>query len=180
MVANALYYTDIPQSPCERIRSKYLLDNAAYCFMLAFREKWRKIILKIGWTYPSQKGTIKCFSHVLEETINLLKTSADEFNSPKAYGNVIIEAKRKGLSKADLYLLAHGIEEALSKFHITTVPPPLYETKYQIDEKYLEEKLTFYRNQHAKQADVDSIRCIYALRKGLQPRNICKEGNVSN
>jgi len=176
MVANALYYTDIPQQSLRAYKNLNIyLDTPLIVSLLGLSgEMKEKSTQKLVELIHLQKGTIKCFSHVLEETINLLKTSADEFNSPTAYGNVIIEAKRKGLSKADLYLLAHGIEEALSKFHITPVPSPLYETKYQIDEKYLEEKLSFYRNQHAKRVDVDSIRCIYALRNGLQPRNICK------
>jgi hypothetical protein len=176
MVANALYYTDIPQQSLRAYKNLNIyLDTPLIVSLLGLSgEMKEKSTQKLVKLIHLQKGTIKCFSHVLEETINLLKTSADEFNSPTAYGNVIIEAKRKGLTKADLYLLAQGIEEALSKFHITTVPSSLYETKYQIDEKYLEEKLSFYRNQHAKQVDVDSIRCIYALRKGLQPRNICK------
>ena len=112
------------------------------------------------------KGKICCFSHTLEETRLVIKSSAENLNLSTGYGGVVEYAKEYSLTKSDLLIIADTIEDTLKEAGIKVVQTPPYTPDHQINEAELEKRLDFYRNQRAKENDINAIRSIFVLRGG--------------
>lgn len=121
------------------------------------------------------EGKVCCFSHTVQETENAITISSSYIDSDKGRGNIVLEAKNQGKTKADLLLIAEKIPELLQQSGIEEIPTPPYKKDFQIDEnifeKALNEEIRYYSKNAAKY-DINSVRSIYALREGKSPKSI--------
>ena len=81
----------------------------------------------------------------------------------------MVEARRRGTTRSDLLVLAGQIDDKLKDARIDVLSTPRYIKDFQIDEtafeKVLGDERVSYRNPHAKERDINSVRSIYVLRK---------------
>ena len=121
------------------------------------------------------KGTIACFSHTLDELVNVIRNSSEFIDSPKGYGSIVYESRKAQRTKSDLLLLAEQAESLLKDGNIVIKSTPAYMSKFQIDETkfadFLDDEISNY-NPKAKEHDINSVRSIYVLRSGACPHSI--------
>ena len=126
-------------------------------------------------------GRCVTFSHLLIELEDVLRGAAANIDRPEGRGRVVLEARRQGVTPSDLLLLASNLNGQLQKLDIAIEATPRYTTRYQVDEDLLgnliDAKIS-YRNPHARTNDINSVRSIYALRRGLDPVAIEKSRAV--
>lgn len=118
------------------------------------------------------RGRIAVFDHTIEELKNILVAVELNMESPSAEGRVIREVRNAGIKKSDIILIREQIDDRLKKFGINIVPTPPYKINFQISEQELQDAVEdeiIYRNPNALKYDINSIRSIYVLRKGLVP-----------
>ena len=122
------------------------------------------------------KGTIACFSHTLNETVNAIEKSSDFIDSPRGRGSIVYEARKSDKTKSDLLLLAAKAEELILRGEIKIERTPDYKPSLQIDEDafsdVLDDEVSYYYNPRAKDFDINSVRSIYVLRSGSYPHTI--------
>ena len=130
------------------------------------------------------KGQCAIFDHTFEETKSVIDADERNLDNPAARGRVIEEMRRRGTTKSDLQLLSGRLEEILARKGISKRRTPRYErnTAFQIDEELLaashkKTKLT-YMNPRAIEYDINSVRSIYALRRGKMPSRLEDAGVV--
>ena len=126
------------------------------------------------------KGRVATFSHLRDELVGVLRGAAENLDDFRyGRGGIVVEARRSGTTKSDLLLLADDVEERLSRLGIEVKPTPRYAAQFQIDERAFESVLgdeVLYGNDRARISDVNSVRSIYAIRRGTSARSIerCK------
>ena len=121
------------------------------------------------------KGTIVCFSHTMDELVNVIRNTSDYIDSPTGRGSIVYESRKAQRTKSDLLLLAEKAESLLEDGNIVIKSTPAYGSKFQIDETkfadFLEDEISYY-NPKAKDHDINSVRSIYELRSGAHPHSI--------
>ena len=121
------------------------------------------------------EGTIACFSHTLDELVNVIRNSSEYIDSPKGRGSIVYESRKAQRTKSDLLLLAEKAESHLEDGNIVIKSTPVYKSIFQIDETkfadFLEDEVNYY-NPKAKDHDINSVRSIYVLRSGAYPHSI--------
>jgi len=121
------------------------------------------------------KARLAIFEHTASELETVLNTSAENIENPKAIGRVVREMRRLGLKKGDIILKVSKYEEELKEYGIRVVNTPEYRGSLQIDEAALESEIgnhLSYRNERAREFDINSVRSIYSIRKGAAPRRL--------
>ena len=118
-------------------------------------------------------GKTAVFSHSKQEVENVLHGTAN--NLYHGYGKMFAEVKRKRMSKSDLLYIAAQVDEIFSKVKIELINTPPYEARFQINEpvlgEFLDREVQYYKKQ-AQEYDINSVRSIYALRRGSRPTTI--------
>jgi len=113
-------------------------------------------------------GKLCCFTHTVDEIKHVITSASRFIDQDEGNSGIVIEARRKGLEPADLIFYAESIEEKILNLGLEIVPSPGYIKDFQIDEKVFGEYLgrfIAYKNKNAKNIDINSIRCIFAIRK---------------
>lgn len=126
-------------------------------------------------------GSIACFSHTLDELINVIQNSSTFIDSTDGRGSIVYEARKAKRTKSDLLLLASNAKELLEAGKIIIKPTPPYISKFQIDETIFADALkdeVSYLNSKAKDNDINSVRSIYVLRSGSCPYTVEKSNAV--
>ena len=112
-------------------------------------------------------GKIVAFSHSREELQRVLQGAANYLETSSGRGTIIKEARRRGVTRSDLLLLAESIDDKLSEAGIEMEATPRYIEQFQIDEtafeQVLEDEVSYY-NPKAKVYDINSVRSIYVIR----------------
>ena len=115
-------------------------------------------------------GEIVVFTHTRDELVSVIRGAADQLASARPMrGEIVLEARRGGLSRSDLLLVAEEVGEHLSKLGVRVERTPAYTRRFQIDEHRFERVLdeqVRYMNPQARLHDINSVRSIYALRRG--------------
>ena len=118
------------------------------------------------------KGTLAVFRHTLEEIKGVIRFTADHLEDPRMTNRILREARNSGTSLSDLILCHDQLDERLSLHNIRIIENPPYDKSFQIDEiafkSVLEDEIRYF-SQHALSHDVNSVRGIYVIRKGLEP-----------
>ena len=118
-------------------------------------------------------GKTAMFSHSRREVETVLRGTAN--NLSHGYGQMVVEAHRQGMSKADLLDIAAQSGEIFDSEGIKLVRTPPSATKFQIDEpelgQFLDQEVQNYKRR-AQAYDINSVRSIYVLRKGSHPTAI--------
>src|SRR5690554_199481 len=121
------------------------------------------------------KGKVVFFEHTGAELESVLRASADNIENSKATGRVVREMRGLGLRKGDIILKISGYEEELKKYGVTVRRTPEYKSDLQIDEAALDSEISryvSYKHPRARDYDINSIRSIFVLRRGLAPRRL--------
>jgi hypothetical protein len=121
------------------------------------------------------RGRIVIFDHTADEIESVLHGAANNLEDPNATGRVVRELRHAGLKKGDITLKMSRYQDELREFGIQVQKTPNYEAEFQIDEAGLESKIrehVNYKLQKALNYDVNSIRSIFAIRKGSTPRRL--------
>jgi hypothetical protein len=122
------------------------------------------------------KAIVAVFDHTVGEIQRVLQSCEANIDNPKAGNWRMITAMRKsGIKVSDIAMLRGTLAKNLTSFDIVQHDNPPYLEKYQIDEGVLQKALDEdigYLNPRALQDDVNSVRSIYALRKGNRPLHL--------
>ena len=122
------------------------------------------------------KGTVAYLGHTLEEATKVIQFAIDSYDQPEYHNRIIDQCRREGKGKSDIILVQNKAEDILADFGLERHSTPKEMVDYMvIDESELEiavkDEIT-YMNPRALYYDIDSIRSIYALRKGKKPRRL--------
>lgn len=176
MLANALLCPDL-QSVSKVYRKVTLyFDTPLLLQYLGLEGDAKKqVIEELIELINNLKGTIACFSHTLDELVNVIRNSSEFIDSPKGRGSIVYEARKAQRTKSDLLLLAEQAESLLEVGNIVIKSTPGYKSKFQIDETkfadFLDDEINYY-NPKARENDINSVRSIYVLRSGARPHSI--------
>lgn len=127
------------------------------------------------------RGKVAYFEHTAAELESVLKASADNIENSRATGRVVREMRRLGLRKGDITLKTSGYERELQEYGVTVKRTPEYQTELQIDEATLEKEIgkhINYKHSRAREYDINSIRSVFVLRRGMVPRRLEDCGSV--
>lgn len=168
MLANALLCPDLQNAPRSYNGVTFYLDTPLLIHILGCDGPARndaiselvELLLKLG-------GRVATFSHLRDEAASVIRSVSSDLDSSSPQNQIIIEARKKGMKRADLLLLAEGIDDHLGKVGIEIISTPPSIPDFQIDEQQFGESLdnrVSYRNPNAKMRDIRSVRSIYVLR----------------
>ncbi len=174
MCANALLCPDLKDAPQTYEKVTFYLDTPLLIPLTGMNgtasktavEELLVLLHKLG-------GKTAVFSHSKKEVESVLHGAAN--NLYYGYGQMVVEAKRRRMSKSDLLDIAAQIDETFGKAEIELVQTPWHEAKFQISEvklgQFLDREVQNYRKR-AQEYDINSVRSIYALRRGSHPATI--------
>ena len=176
MLANALLCPDL-KSVKNYKRTTFYMDTPLLVQLLGLEGINRRTAIEELLQLLTQLGgRIAVFSHTREELGRVLDGSAAKIDAMDGRGRIIEEARRSGMTRSDLLLLAGKVDDLLGEFGVEMRMTPGYtEDKYQIDESRFEGILddgVLYYNPRAREYDVNSVRSVYVLRRGASPTAI--------
>jgi len=186
MLANALLCPDLQNAPKTFKGVTFYLDTPLLILRLGLEGEPKQIAIEALVRLLHHLGaTVAAFSHSRDELEHVVKGAADHLEAPNRRGAIVMVARQNGTTKSDLILLAGQIDDRLAEAKIEVKRTPRYIDDFQIDEETFEEFLDdeiSYLNPRAREYDVNSVRSIYALRKGKSPRNVetCRAVLVSS
>lgn len=123
-------------------------------------------------------GQIAYFAHTRDELVTAIRGSADFVDSPRGRGTIVDEARRAGKTRSDLLLVAQTAPDTLASMRIQVKATPPYDPKtykFEISEAIFTEVLSDevnYHNPRARDHDIQSVRSVYILRRGILPFSI--------
>ncbi len=178
MLANALLCPDLEHISSTYRNVTFYFDSPLLLHILGLEGKAKEsasheliVLLK------RLEGSVAAFAHSCQETQSVVRAVVTNWNTPRARGLIVNEARKQGVTKSDLLLLAETIEERLNEAGIVVENTPRYVEAFQIDETLFEQALDdefSYRNPRARDYDINSVRSIYALRKSKPAPSIEK------
>jgi hypothetical protein len=121
------------------------------------------------------RGTVAVFEHTFLEVDGVIRSAESRYSDSESRGRVILEAKRAGRTASDLTLSRARLESTLLERGIGKTPRPQHDAPFQVDEETLEKELREgigYLYDGAARHDVESIRSVYALRRGRAPARL--------
>ena len=172
MLANALTCPDLESAPRSYRRLTFYLDTPLLIRYLGLEDGARKDAVRdLVDLLRRLNGKVAAFAHTVDEVRSVVRSSAQYLGGPESRpSSITMEAKKRGTSRSDLLMVASTVEERLEQLGVQLRATPVYGRKFQIDElafeAILDQKLS-YANQRAKEYDVNSVRSIFALRKGV-------------
>src|SRR5262249_26898066 len=120
-------------------------------------------------------GSLAVFEHTLDEIRGVLLFATRHFDDPSIETRILREIRSAGVALSDLIVCMDQLRERLAAKRIRAVSTPSYERPLQIDEvtfrSALEDEIR-YHGDHALQYDINSVRSIYVLRRGVEPARL--------
>lgn len=120
-------------------------------------------------------GSLATLAHSREELENVVRGAAEYLTSSDGRGRIVLEARKRGTRRSDLLLLAEKMDRVISELGLTDEETPGFTRQYQIDEEKfgtLLDEFVRYNNPKARLRDIESVRSVYALRRGRVARSI--------
>ena len=120
-------------------------------------------------------GRCMIFSHTFDEIKRVLHACERNLDRTRSFGGVIVNLRRLGFTRSDLRLLQERLPRELSSLGVWVRGTPPHLLEFQIDEEALQatiEEDIRYLNPRAILDDIDSIRAVFTLRRGLAPRRL--------
>lgn len=187
MLANALTCPDLDLSKKSYAGVSFYLDTPLLVQALGLEgEAKGRALLELLSAIQNLGGEVYYFSHTFNELEKVISGAAEHIDSQIGRGSIVFEARKTGQSRADLLLQLETARESLDDLGLKHKPTPTYNEKYQIDENKLDsiiDRFVSYRNNtNAKSYDINSVRSIFALRKGNRPNRIdnCRALMITN
>lgn len=182
MLANALLCPGLESAPKTYKNVRFFFDTPLLTKLLGLEgDDRRNAAAELARTIRALGGKTVLFSHTREELARVISASADYIESEHGRGAIVMEARRSGRTKSDLLLLAKGLDEVLETESLIVVSTPRYDRGHQIDEEIFDQSLqseVMYGNDRAREYDINSVRSIYALRRGACPSSVEKSRAV--
>lgn len=176
MLANALICSDLQSLPSQFKGVYFFFDTPIIVDLLEINGEYRKAVSKeLLELLKNLRGTPAIFSHTAQEVHGVLRALQTQIDNPSNHSQVVDELRARGISAIDIALKIGGLNQSYLSWGIVQRDTPQYEPVFQIDEKLLEEALDHeirYLNPKALLYDINSIRSIYALRKGKAPTRL--------
>ena len=179
MLANALLCPDLQNAPATYRNVIFYLDTPLLVKRLGLEDKLKEeaisalidLLIKLG-------GRVAAFSHSCDELQRVVRGAADYLDTHEGRGAIVLEAKKRGTTRADLLLFADSIEDKLEQVGIKVEPTPPYKKDFQINEELFEQMLekeeSHRHNPEGKRFDINSARSIYVLRGGRLVQSVEK------
>lgn len=178
MLANALVRSDLSHTPSDYKRVEFFFDTPLLIQAIGAEGVVKKsATIELINTLLKLQGRLRYFSHTFDELKQVLLVSADKINASDARSSIVFEARKNGMTRSDLILLAETCSQKLSSLGLEEVATPRHINEHQIDEDAFQELLDHevsYMNPRAELYDINSLRSIYAIRKGRPVRSIEK------
>jgi len=176
MLSNALTCSDLESIPRKFNGVTFYLDTPLVLQIFGLEgAPLQQAATELVELVRNLKGTFAVFEHTAEEVHRVLEGAERHLDDPNAKGLVITEMRRAGKTASDLALTRAHLGDLYSKHEISKRNTPAYIAQFQIDEQILhralEEEIT-YGSERAVDYDVNSIRSIYALRRGIRPARL--------
>jgi|GEM_PF-552924 len=173
MLANALLAPDLRNTPGFFCEITFYFDTPLLIHLLGLEGLLKQNAAKdLTKLLNRLKANLAIFSHTKEELEKVIIAAANNLDKKGARGAIIREARLNNKTKSDFFLIISQLDEILKDYKIETKPTPPYDYSFQIDEKafedILEDEVAYY-NPNARLYDINSVRSIYVLRKGLKP-----------
>lgn len=178
MLANALLCPDLHSAPKTYKGVTFYLDTPLLVQRLGLEgEPKKRAAEELIALVRNLGGVIATFSHSREELGRVLKGATANFESRNVRSAIVFEARRNGMTRSDLLLMAEKADELLAEAGIEVQMTPKYTEQFQIDEKSFEQALEdeiSYFNPRAREYDINSVRSIYVLRANTAPVSLEK------
>ncbi|MDD5557140.1 MAG: hypothetical protein PHN82_07815 [bacterium] len=177
MLANALLCPDLVNAPQSYKDLVFFLDTPLLIRWFGLEGQFRKdAVEELVRLLRRLGGTVAVFAHTRNEIRGVIQGAAKHLKDPDGRGGVVMEARRQHTSRSDLILLAEQIEEKLDNLQVEVRPSPPYMAEFQIDEtvfaNVLDDEVPYHYNPRARDYDINSVRCVYVLRKGKAPLSL--------
>jgi hypothetical protein len=178
MLANALLASDLSGLGAKFRHTSIYLDTPLILQILGVVGKENQSYAReIFDLFSSAGADLKALSHTMEETDQVLRNAEKYLETPSGgYGDVIVALREAGMSSSDVALIRARLRNILHDENIRVEDTPAYIEKHQIDELALESEMDtaglHHRNKLARRADINSVRSIYVLRRGISPRRV--------
>lgn len=176
MYANALTCPDLESLEKKFDHISFYLDTPLILSLLGLQgEGLRQAAEELTTLVRDLKGGLGVFSHTLEEIRGVLRYAARNFDSPQATSRILREMRNSGITLSDLLVYIDQLPERLSSLHVRVKTTPEYVSDFQIDETTFHNVLEdgiHYHGDHAIRNDINSVRSIYVLRRGVSPARL--------
>ncbi len=179
MLANALICPDLDSFSIRFKKVTFYLDTPLILNLLGLHgENERQTSFELIEIVRKLGGKIEIFQHTAEEVYKVVTASMEHIEDPDAWPTKITcEMRRQGKKKSDLLMMLNRLDREYAKLGITIRNAPKYDENraFQIDEVELGtdiDKEVQYYNPDAKRCDINSVRSVYALRKGSHPMRL--------
>lgn len=173
MLANSLLCPDLQNTPKTYKDVTFYLDTPLLIQWLGLEGEAKQSAMENLIDLLRKLGAnLMVFSHSRDELERVIRGASINVDSPMGRGAIVREARRSGTTKSDLLLLSGQIDNKIDQFRIKVVDTPSYEPTFQIDERVFETVLedeVLYHNPRAEADDINSVRSVYVLRKGMSP-----------
>ena len=179
MLANALICPDLDSFAVRFKKVTFYLDTPIILNLLNLHgENEQQTSLELIEIVRKLGGNIKIFQHTTDEVRKAITGTAEHIEDPDAWPTrVMCDTRRQGKTRSGLLMMLNRLDSEYQKLGIVIRNTPKYDESraFQIDEVELEadidEEVQYY-NPYAKKYDINSVRSIYALRKGVHPRRL--------
>lgn len=182
MLSNALLCDDLTSTSSKFQSVTFFVDSPLLLRLLDLDSpEHNRTAIELHDALKALKGEVKVFRHSVLEAENVLFNASERFSDPRQVSGIVPELRKRGWNGSDLQMFAANLEGHVEKLNIPIENAPHYDPKFQIDEAALEKELSDrlnYRNPKAAAVDVNSVRSIYALRRGTEPTCIEKSRAV--
>jgi len=178
MLANALLAPDLQNTPNSFDEITFYFDTPLLIHLLGLEGLQKQNAVKdLINLLHRLKGKLAIFSHTKEELEKVIIAAANNLDKKGARGAIIREARLNNKTKSEFLLIINQLDFILKEYNIETKATPPYDHSFQIDEEAFEEILEdeiAYYNPNARFYDINSVRSIFVLRKGLNPSTLEK------
>ena len=178
MLANALVRSDLSHTLSNYKRVSFFFDTPLLIQAIGAEGAVKQsAVIELINILLKLHGKPRYFSHTYDELKHVLLVSADKINASDARSPIVFEARKNRMTRSDLILLAETCGEKLSRLGLEEFVTPRHINEHQIDEDAFQELLdreVSYMNPRAEIYDINSLRSIYAIRKGRPVRSVEK------
>lgn len=176
MLANALLCPDLNSIEKNFKHVSFFVDTNLILSLLGLEdEASREATLELIRLIKVLQGDVAVFTHTLDELQSVVAAAASQVDSGNTLMPAALAARRQGLRPSDLLTMAQKGEDLVHGLGLTIRPTPRATRDFQISEAELQkaiEQEAHYGNPRALEYDINSIRSIYELRGGFQPRRL--------
>ena len=173
ILANALIGPDLQSLPSKFKSVHFYLDTPIILGLLGINGTYKEAIAKELLDLLKNLRGVPCvFEHTHQEVHGVLRACQSLIDNPIHHSRMIDEMRSRGITSSDFDLLRADLERRYDDYGIALRKSPEYDPNYEIDESILEKAIedeVKYLNPKALIYDVNSIRSVYALRRGKSP-----------